>query len=142
MESIGTKASGNCDINKQTVDKSKKEMRITTKANKRTKKSEKKTKFEKRESPKPSTFGLNLTKRAGPISLVSESESEDFDDDIPCCVCNKCGQPEELRNCDFITITKWANCDVCDHWTHLIYCTDVRVVRRGTVFKCPHCTDC
>ena len=53
MESIGTKASGNCDINKQTVDKSKKEMRITTKANKRTRNLKRKLNLRKESRQNP-----------------------------------------------------------------------------------------
>ena len=30
-------------------------------------------------------------------------------------------------------------CDLCPHWVHLRVCCETRVIRRGDVFKCPHC---
>ena len=34
---------------------------------------------------------------------------------------------------------KWAKCDFCDHWTHLTFCSQVKILRRDSVFRCPHC---
>ena len=92
--------------------------------------------------PQPSTSGLNKD-HGGPISLVSHNESDsdflddDDDDGELCCICHK-RRPDGLSNCDFITITKWGKCDSCSHWTYLIYCSNVRVIRCGDKFKCPH----
>lgn len=33
-----------------------------------------------------------------------------------------------------------VQCDSCGQWTHLKYCTDVSVIRRGVQFLCKHCT--
>ena len=90
----------------------------------------------------PSTSGLN--KQGGPIDLFSNEDSEymsdiEDDDNVPCCVCNGV-QPPPVRQCHSLIISKWVKCDFCPHWTHLIYCTDVRVIRRGDEFRCPHCT--
>ena len=88
---------------------------------------------------------------AGPshINLALDSQSS-FDDSCSvedsekCCVCGLF-QPRELANCVSLTFVKWAQCDgvtngtPCKHWTHLIYCTPVRVIRRGDTFHCPHC---
>ena len=94
-------------------------------------------------SPKPSTSGTS--KSGGSIDLNTPPQLEDVDDDEfddnddeKCCICNKF-QPSELENCQSFVFVKWAKCDLCDHWKHLIYCSDVGVVRRD-VFKCPHCT--
>lgn len=90
--------------------------------------------------PMPSTSGLNNNKGA-PLDLSSEDNSDSdysVDDREKCC---KCGlwEPEAFRGCSSILIAKWAQCDFCSHWTHLIYCSEVRVVRRGDIFRCPHC---
>lgn len=81
----------------------------------------------------PSTSGTS--KSGGPIDLLTpplmddsvDDESVVDDDDDLCCVCNKF-QPEELSNCHVVTFVKWTNCAFCDHWTHLIYCSNVRVI--------------
>ena len=79
----------------------------------------------------PSTSGLSKD-RGGPISLISDNESDgdflddDDDDGELCCICHK-RRSDGLSNCDFITITKWGKCDSCSHWTHLIYCAQGRI---------------
>ena len=60
--------------------------------------------------------------------IGTESESE-ISEDEKCCVCKKF-MPDEARKSVSLIFTKWAQCDRCDHWVHLIYCTSVRVVRR------------
>ena len=90
--------------------------------------------------PMPSTSGLNNNKGA-PLDLTSEDNVDsDFSDEEreTCC---KCGlwEPQAFRDCTSLLIAKWAQCDFCPHWTHLIYCSEVRVVRRGDTFRCPHC---
>ena len=97
-----------------------------------------------RVSPKPSTSGIS--KSGGPIDLNTPPQMEDDDDeyddsdDEKCCACNRF-QPSELENCHSVVFVKWAKCDFCDHWTHLTYCSTVRVVRRGDEFRCPHCAN-
>jgi hypothetical protein len=80
----------------------------------------------------------------GPIPLLSDDElPEDLSDldsiaeEEKCCTCHD-WQPQELRNCTSVVFVKWGKCDFCDHWTHLTFCTPVRVLRRGDVFRCPH----
>ena len=94
----------------------------------------------KQTDPKPSTSGLS--NGGGPINLSPEDDDTDSSmsvaDEELCCVCGKF-EPDYVRQCTSVIFTKWAQCDVCGHWTHLIYCTDVRVVRRGSEFRCPHC---
>jgi hypothetical protein len=93
-------------------------------------------------TPVQSTSGLQ--KSGGPIDLNTPVHSEDdsdisdVEDEEKCCQCGKF-QPDELVNCQSVVFVKWAQCDICKHWTHLIYCSNVRVIRRGDVFKCPHC---
>ena len=68
-----------------------------------------------------------------------EGDSDVFnEDDELCCVCNK-WEPKELQQCAAFVIAKWAKCDYCPHWTHLIYCSKVKFVRFKEEFRCPHC---
>ncbi|CAG2254235.1 unnamed protein product [Mytilus edulis] len=90
------------------------------------------------------TSGLNKDK-GGPICLensFSDSDETDDDDGETCCVCNK-KSPSEIRQLAGIVFVKWAQCDNdnCRHWTHLQFCSDVRVLRRGDTFFCPHCKE-
>ncbi|XP_045178261.1 jerky protein homolog-like isoform X2 [Mercenaria mercenaria] len=98
-------------------------------------KSEPKGKRSKPLSPVPCTSGVfnNV------VSSDSESETSVIDEQDLCCVCHK-ARPDAL-NLDYILeIVLWAQCDVCNHWTHLKFCSSVRCVRRGDTFLCPHCT--
>lgn len=87
-----------------------------------------------------STSGL--CRKGGPIPVDTESESELTDDEEPCCVCQK-SSPDRIHQVYGIEFVQWAQCDnrSCNHWTHLRFCCDVRVVRRGDKFFCPHCKD-
>ena len=92
---------------------------------------------------KQSTSGTS--KKGGPIEIMEDTDdSQSQDDDVKpeelCCVCGK-WQPEELRGVVGLVITKWGQCDACLHWTHLAFCTPVRVIRLHDVFLCPHCED-
>jgi hypothetical protein len=88
---------------------------------------------------------LKDTQTPGPsaINILPSDTDSDTDSQIDpadlCCKCNRF-QPEELRRSTSLVFTKWAQCDSCSHWVHLIYCTSVRVVRRGDTFLCHHCT--
>ena len=93
--------------------------------------------------PVPSTSGLNS--KGGPIDLCSNEDSHDSsdyssdnEDQTLCCVCDAT-QPEAFKKSDFLKLLTWAKCDYCTHWTHLQFCTEVRVIRRGDIFRCPHC---
>jgi hypothetical protein len=81
-------------------------------------------------------------RKGGPIPVDTESESELTDDEEPCCVCQK-SSPDGIHQVYGIEFVQWAQCDnrSCNHWTHLRFCCDVRVVRRGDKFFCPHCKD-
>ena len=86
--------------------------------------------------PVPGTSGLN--RKGGSIDLMSADSQHSTDEDELCCVCRD-WQPKELRSCDSIVFTKGAKFDTCTHWTHLKFCTDVRVIRRGNEFRFRHC---
>ena len=53
-------------------------------------------------------------------------------------VCGKF-EPDAVRKSVSLIFVKWVQCDKCEHWTHLMFCTDVRVVRTGSEFLCVHC---
>ena len=102
----------------------------------------------KKVAPTVSTYA---EPKPGPSCIiVADSDSDmSVDSDTPldklCCVCQR-NTPKELRNCVSIVFPKWAQCDgfkangmPCNHWTHLIYCSDVRVLRLNDKFYCPHC---
>ena len=91
--------------------------------------------------PQPSTSGTSRKGKALDI-LSEDSEGSLSDEDIgeeeKCCVCKK-WEPDEIRGSAYISFVNWAKCDFCPHWTHLKTCTEVRVIRRDSVFRCPHC---
>ena len=72
------------------------------------------------------------------VSDASEGLVNSADESEVCCVCKKFYVPRDLRD-GTLSITQWAQCDVCDHWVLLKYCTPVRVVRKNTEFKCKCC---
>ena len=95
------------------------------------------------DEPRPGTSGLHTT--GGPINIEtpeisSGSDTESISDDEKCCVC-KLFHPKQLHGCAQLIFVKWGECSICKHWTHLGYCTDVRVLRRGDIFRCPHCVE-
>ncbi|KAH3812990.1 hypothetical protein DPMN_141435 [Dreissena polymorpha] len=90
-----------------------------------------------REIQMPSTSGINPIRNE--FHDLSDSD-EELDDDIPCCMCNQI-TPPTLRNQPCLKIVNWAQCDKCDGWVHLAFCTSVRVVRRNSQFFCPKCQD-
>ena len=57
-----------------------------------------------------------------------------------CCVFEKFS-PAELKGCTSIIFVKWGKCNMCGHKVHLRFCTEVRVIRRGCVFRCSHCPE-
>jgi len=38
-----------------------------------------------------------------------------------------------------IELVNWGQCDRCNHWIHLKYCSKVKVLRRNYSLYCPHC---
>ena len=81
------------------------------------------------------------------INLVPDSPSSDSDSDDEqslCCVCKKF-TPAELSKSVSLVFAKWVQYDgiqnglPCLHWVHLIYCSPVRVIRKGDRFLCPCC---
>ena len=81
------------------------------------------------------------TPPAGPSAfhLSDDEVSQDEDEQSHlCCVCKGFATPN-TSNLPGIFILKWAQCDHCSHWTHLGYCTKVRVVWRYSEFLCPCC---
>ena len=54
-----------------------------------------------------------------------------------CCVCKQY-HPDKAHGY-VIEFATWGKCDFpdCDHWTHLKYCCDVKVLRRHDIFHCP-----
>ena len=79
-------------------------------------------------SPKPSTSGLqSMTRDNDSDSLECDSAEEDD----KCCVCGKFYPPSEIES---LKIVGWAQCEKCDHWVHLAFCTKERDVRK-TCFR-------
>jgi hypothetical protein len=54
-----------------------------------------------------------------------------------CCVCKQFS-PKDVDKSN-VYIVKWAQCDRCQHWTHLRFCSKIKIVRRLTKFLCPCC---
>ncbi|XP_052088188.1 uncharacterized protein LOC127725302 [Mytilus californianus] len=94
-------------------------------------------KCSKSDSQKPGTSGVGKCVSDWAIDSESESESE-IREDEKCCVCKKF-VPEQVRQSSSLIFTKWAQCEKCERWVHLIYCTKVRVIRRGDSFMCVFC---
>ena len=98
----------------------------------------------KRSVAKP-TFVLPFkdTTRPGPSAVnprvnVSDSEDENVDENDCCCIC-KSFYPPQNKCLDHIVIVNWGQCSHCSHWTHLSFCSPVRVLRMHSIFLCPHC---
>jgi hypothetical protein len=98
---------------------------------------------QKTKSPTPGTSGIPM-KRAKKTNIrerIDEYENESSDDEIPekdkCLVCKKFSPDTSKR--PFIIIVKWGQCDKCNGWVHLAFCTPVRVLRKGDRFLCPNC---
>ena len=100
-------------------------------------KSKTKTVSKQNAKPEPTPGPSGLCRPINNLITSDESSSED-EDNTKCCVCGKF-TPDEVRRSHSVIFTKWVACDGCSHWTHLIYCTKVRVIRRGDSFLCMHC---
>ena len=73
-------------------------------------------------------------------SAESDSELVESSQETNCCVCKKSEPEDGSEEFVFVGMLKWEKCDFCSHWTHLKTCTEVRVLRRDSEFRCPHCT--
>lgn len=96
----------------------------------------------KQSKPKQSVQIASTSNPHKSATNVANDDDSDFEDDVPdsekCCIC-KLYTPSELKYCVNLTLVKWAQCDLCDRWVHLRFCTPVTVVRRGAQFHCPNC---
>jgi len=75
------------------------------------------------------------------IHSAEDATTDDDDSDADtetCCMCDRF-EPANLDKFPYITLVSWGKCDKCPHWTHLKFCSKVRVIRRETEFLCPHC---
>ena len=90
--------------------------------------------------PIPSTSSSKKENDHDPLqtSDFSEDEMEITANESLCCVCKR-RMPESMKSAYVIEFVQWAQCDKCSHWTHLKYCSEVRCLRRGSDFLCPHC---
>jgi hypothetical protein len=109
-------------VNKKTQNKSSKSKKVQTQKCKNV-----------NDSQQPSTSHIYVDDSQSESSGESEIEESEL-----CCVCKKF-TPEELRKRISLVFAKWAQCDRCSHWVHLVYCTTQRVIRRGDEFLCMHC---
>lgn len=71
----------------------------------------------------------------GPTVTIENLEVTDVEH---CCVCGK-EYPDNMKDGYVAEFCTWGKCDFqdCDHWTHLKYCCDVKVLRRHDIFYCP-----
>ncbi|KAH3829685.1 hypothetical protein DPMN_102913 [Dreissena polymorpha] len=70
-------------------------------------------------------------------SAMSESDQDDSDTDV-CCVCNLF-TPVEVQTVHLLCLSSGCNETNVNIWVHLMFCTQVRVVRRGDEFLFLHC---
>jgi hypothetical protein len=111
----------------------------TGKGKKTSEKGKKQNKSNKSD-PVPSTSVIRKqTEVFTNVDNDDDGDDNSIDESEKCCVCNKF-TPDEVRNSVSLVFTKWVQCDKCGHWTHLKYCTNIAVVRRGDHFFCKHCT--
>ena len=81
--------------------------------------------------PGPSTYYID-------DSLdMDTTDDEEVAEEEKSCVCKQL-TPSKIRQSSALTFVSWVKCDTCGHWVHFIYETNVRVVRRGDTYNCPH----
>jgi hypothetical protein len=88
-------------------------------------------------SPKPEPSHMYVDVDESYMDVDSD-EHDQIEEKDKCCVCGKF-EPDAVRKSVSLIFVKWVQCDKCEHWTHLMFCTDVRVVRTGSEFLCVHC---
>ena len=91
-------------------------------------------------SPQPSTSGIQKQRQTEPMVVEedTDTDSDEIIDSGKCCVCGQ-NSPPNLNDLPNLKIVNWAQCDKCDHWVHLAFCSSTRVVRRHSPFVCQHC---
>lgn len=87
--------------------------------------------------------GKALAKKSVEILTCNTNLTEDEDqietiDDEKCCICGKF-QPDGLRLDLIIAFVKWAQCDLCNGWVHLKYCSPVLETSVSESFCCEPC---
>ena len=87
-----------------------------------------------------STSGVPAAKKSKQDKVLSEDLfSSDSEDELPekskCIICKR-ANPDWSKK-PFIFILNWGQCDKCDGWVHLSFCTPVRILKRGDPFICP-----
>ena len=72
-------------------------------------------------------------------SDLVESVEEEVPVQETCCVCKQYHPEKAVAGGYIIEFATWGKCDYpnCEHWTHLKYCCDVKVLRRHDIFHCP-----
>lgn len=88
-------------------------------------------------SPQPGPSHINLLSSDDSSDCTDNESESQIAEKEKCCVCKRFYV--RSVNAYKVSLTNWAECDVCGHWVHLAYCTTVRVVRKETPFKCPCC---
>ena len=94
-------------------------------------------------SPLPGPSGITTTQQPpNRVQLYSDTESDTDTEETPesdlCCVCKRL-DPDALHLDMGLKIVSWGQCDQCNHWVHLKFCSIVRVIRRNDTFLCPCC---
>ena len=82
------------------------------------------------------------TTRPGPSVVnppenMSDTEDENVDESDCCCIC-KSFYPPQNKHLDHIVIVNWGQCSHCSDWNHFSFCSPIRVLRRHSIFLCPH----
>ena len=75
-----------------------------------------------------------------PDGNAKDIDAEDFEDDGEVCSVCEAPVPPNAPELAFEDVLKWGQCDLCDKWVHLKYCTSVCRLRKDSVFKCPACS--
>ena len=139
IENQGKKQSNVRDKNKgKAKDSKQKKLKCTTSSKVKTPPSNSKQKSSATSSPKPGPSHIYIDDSLD----FSDTDDDEIDEKEKCCVCKQF-TPDAIRQGSAIEFTNWAQCDnqQCKHWVHLKYCTEIRVVRRGSSFYCCHCED-
>ncbi|KAL4236242.1 hypothetical protein ACF0H5_004630 [Mactra antiquata] len=98
------------------------------------------TQKRKQNKSKEPSAGPSKLQTLNPSVVISDSESDKEADEVPCCVCTNI-VPQDFEHESSFAYIKWVKCDNCSHWTHIGFCTEARVFRRGAVYVCPHCNE-
>ena len=71
------------------------------------------------------------------ISYSEFDSDADIGEDEKCIVCKRFSPDSSKRPC--INIVQWGQNDRCNVWVHLVFCSPVRVIRKGEQFMWPKC---